>query len=42
MVSDRLININKKLKLLYEQLDSLQNDVLTKLERCEKIGFYFE
>jgi paraquat-inducible protein B len=29
MVSDRLVKINKKLELLYEQLDSLENDVLT-------------
>jgi chromosome segregation ATPase len=29
MVSDRLVKIKKKLELLYEQLDSLENDVLT-------------
>lgn len=28
MVSDRLVKINKKLQLLYEQLDSLENDAL--------------
>jgi recombinational DNA repair ATPase RecF len=29
MVSDRLVNIENKLELLYEQLDSLENDALT-------------
>lgn len=29
MVSDRLASIKKKLELLYEQLDSLENDALT-------------